>query len=51
MLAQRNDAQNLQRLTKMSDFDKYMLALLREKNQQYKIFRGNRNPENNAVTS
>lgn len=49
MLAQRNDAQDLQRLTKISGFDKYMLALLREKNQKYKIFSGNRNLENNAV--
>lgn len=49
MLAQRNDAQDLRRLTKMSDFDKYMLALLREKNQKHEIFSGNRNLENNAV--
>lgn len=33
----------------MSDFDKYTLALLREKNQKYKICSGNRNLENNAV--
>lgn len=33
----------------MSDFDKYMLALIREKNQKYEIFSGNRNLENNVV--
>lgn len=32
-----------------NDFDKFMLALLREKNQKYKIFGGNRNLENNPV--
>lgn len=29
--------------------DKFMIALLREKNQKYKIFSGNRNLEINSV--
>jgi len=49
MIAQSNDVQDLQRLTKISVFDKYMLEYLREKNQKNKIFVGNRNLENNAV--
>lgn len=49
MLAQSSDARDLQRLTKMSDFDKYTLTLVRQKNQKYKIFSGNTNLENNVV--
>lgn len=49
MLAQRNDAQNLQRLKNTRDFDKLMLALHRGKKQKYKIFSGYRNLDNNAV--